>query len=97
MLGTFYVKLTQFEKTGSIRKTLISVGNLIINLYFRNQKSITFFVTVTLLLGNGVCFTLNSGNALNLKKSQVKPRKIKTKREQIFVFKRFLKKKNKVI
>ena len=32
----YFVKLTQFEKTGSIDKTFISLGNLIINFNFRN-------------------------------------------------------------
>ena len=50
MMNTFMLKLTQFEKTGSIGKTSISLGNLIINFHFRNQNSITFFVTFTLLL-----------------------------------------------
>ena len=50
MMDTFLLKLTQFEKTGSIRKTFISLGNLIINFHFRNQKQITLFVPFTLLL-----------------------------------------------
>ena len=79
------LKLTQFEKTGSIPKSFISLGNLIINFHFRNQKSITFDVTFTFLLfDRGVCLPFNNGNALNLKKKvQVKPRKTKTEREQI--------------
>ena len=36
VMNTFMLKLTQFEKTGSIGKTFISLGNLIINFYFRN-------------------------------------------------------------
>ena len=36
MMDTFMLKLTQFEKTGSIGKTFISLGNLIINFHFRN-------------------------------------------------------------
>ena len=81
MLDTFSLKSSQFEKTGSI---LFSLRNLIINFHFRNQKSITFFVTFTLLLfDSGVCLPFNNGNALNLKKkSPVKPRKVKTEREQ---------------
>ena len=47
LMHTFLFKLTQFGKTGSMGKTFISLGNLIIN--FRNYKSITFFVTFTLL------------------------------------------------
>ena len=52
--------------------------------HFRNQKSITFFVTFTnLLIDSRLCLPFSNGNALNLKKkSQVKPRKIKTEREQ---------------
>ena len=34
--GHFLLKLTQFEKTGSIDKTFISLGNLKINFHFRN-------------------------------------------------------------
>ena len=36
MMNTFLLKLTQFEKTGSIGETFISLGNLIINFHFRN-------------------------------------------------------------
>ena len=36
MLDTILLKLTQFEKTGSIDKTFISLGNLIINFHLRN-------------------------------------------------------------
>ena len=35
-MDTFLFKKTQFEKTGSIGKTFISVGYLIINFHFRN-------------------------------------------------------------
>ena len=45
MMDTFLLKLTQFEKTGLIGKTFISLGYLIINFHFQNWKSITFFVT----------------------------------------------------
>ena len=38
MMGTFLLKLTQFEKTRSIRKTFISLGNLIINFHFQNLE-----------------------------------------------------------
>ena len=69
IMDTFFkLKLTQFDKTGSIHKTFISLGNLISNFHFRNQKSITFFVTFTLLLfDSGFCPPFNNGNALNLK------------------------------
>ena len=36
MMGTFFEKITQFEKTGSISKTFISLVNLIINFHFQN-------------------------------------------------------------
>ena len=36
MMDTFMLKLTQFEKTGSIGKTFISLGNLIIKFHFQN-------------------------------------------------------------
>ena len=36
MMDIFMLKLTQFEKTGSIGKTFISLGNLIINVHIRN-------------------------------------------------------------
>ena len=36
MADTFLLKLTQFEKTASIGKTFISLGNLIIKFQFRN-------------------------------------------------------------
>ena len=68
MMDPFLLKLTQFEKTGSIRKNFISLGNL----------------TFTLLLFDSrICLPFNKENALNLKKSQVKPRKIKIEREKI--------------
>ena len=35
MIDTFVIKLTKFEKTGSIGKTLISLANLISNFHFR--------------------------------------------------------------
>ena len=65
----FWLKLAQFEKTGSIRITFISQRNLIITCHFRNEKSITFFVTFTLLLfDSGVCFPSNNQNALDFYK-----------------------------
>ena len=89
IMVNFLLQLTQLEKTGSIGKTFISPGNLIINFHFRNKKSITFFMTfLFLLFDSGVCLPFDNGNAL-LKKSHVKPRKIKIERES------FLKKKNK--
>ena len=43
---------------------------------FLNQKSMTFFVTFTiLLLDNRVCLPLNKVNELNLKKNQNSYRK----------------------
>ena len=36
MIDTFLIKLIQFEKTGSIGRTLNSLEILIINLHFRN-------------------------------------------------------------
>ena len=33
MIDTFFIKLNQFEKTGSMGKTFISLGNLIINFH----------------------------------------------------------------
>ena len=66
-IGAF-LKLTKFEKTGSIRKTFISLGNLIINFHFRNQRAMKFFVTFTLLLfDSGAYLLFNNGHALNLK------------------------------
>ena len=35
-MDTFLLKLTQFEKSGSIGKTFISLRNLIINFHFQN-------------------------------------------------------------
>ena len=57
-MDTFLLQLTD----------TFSLGNLIINFHFRNRKSITFFVTITLLLfDSGICLPFNNGNALNLK------------------------------
>ena len=50
MLDTFWIKLTQLEKTGSIGRFFISLINPPIKFRFRNYKSITFFVTFTFLL-----------------------------------------------
>ena len=36
MIGTFSINLTQFEKTGSTRKIVISMGNLKNKRYFQN-------------------------------------------------------------
>ena len=36
MMDIFLLKSTQFVKTGSIGKTFILLGNLIINFHFRN-------------------------------------------------------------
>ena len=36
MMDTIVLKLTQFEKTGSIGISFISLGNLIINFHFQN-------------------------------------------------------------
>ena len=36
MMNTSMIKLTQFEKTGSMGKTFISLENLTINFHFRN-------------------------------------------------------------
>ena len=43
MMDTFLLKLTQVEKTGSIGKTFISLGYLIISFHFRNLKTIITF------------------------------------------------------
>ena len=78
MVDTFLLKLTQFEKTGSMDKTFISLGNLIINLHFRNKKSITFFVSFTLLLfDSGVSLPFSNGNALNFKNDKSNSEKSK--------------------
>ena len=37
MMDTSLLKLTQFEKTGSIAKSYISLGNLMINFHFQNK------------------------------------------------------------
>ena len=60
----FLLRLTGFEKTGSIGKTFISLGNLIINFHFRNLKTITF-----LLFDSGVCLPFKNENALTLKRN----------------------------
>ena len=46
MMEFFLLKITQFEKTGSMGKTFTPLGNLIINFHFGNQNSITFFGTL---------------------------------------------------
>ena len=71
MIDFFSMKLTQFDKTGSIGKFLIPMENLKNKFHFRNQKSITVFETLTLLLFNsGVCLPFNKGNELNLTRNQ---------------------------
>ena len=68
MMDTFLLKLTQFEKTGSIGINFLSLGNLITN--FQNWEPITFAFLLTM-------------ESNELKKSQFKSRKIKIEREQI--------------
>ena len=41
MIDLCMIKLTQLEKTGSIVKFFISVGNSIMKIQLRNKKSIT--------------------------------------------------------
>ena len=61
VMNAFVLKLTQIEKTDSIGKTFITLGNLIINFHFRNKKSTTFLKTLTLLLfDSGVCLPYNN-------------------------------------
>ena len=74
LIGAFVMKLTQLEKTGSISKVSISLGNLMFNFRFRNKKSITFFATFTFLLfASVVCIHFIKGVEVKLKKSEVKP------------------------
>ena len=47
MIITVLMKLTQFEKTGSMGKIFIPLGNLIIKFNFQNWKPITFIVFLT--------------------------------------------------
>ena len=71
IMKSFLIKLTQFEKTGSICKILISLGNLIIKFLSPNQKSITFFVNFTFLLfDSGVCLFFEKKSAFLLKRNQ---------------------------
>ena len=49
MIDTFLIKLTQFEKTKSIGTIFIPLGSPEIEIRSK-LKSITFFVTLTLLL-----------------------------------------------
>ena len=80
----FLLKFTQFEKTGSILKTFISLGNLIIIFHFRNQKSITFFEIFTLsMFDSGVCLPFNKVNELNLIRNHKLNREQSKQREQI--------------
>ena len=68
MIDNFLLKLTQFEKTGSIGKTFIPLGNHKIKFHFGNLKSITFFVAFTrFLFDRGVYLPFNNRNALKLK------------------------------
>ena len=68
MMNTFLLKLTQFEKTGSVGEAFNLLGNLIINFNFGNEKSITFSIIIQILLfDSGVCLPFNNKNALSLK------------------------------
>ena len=60
------------------------LGNLIIKFHLRNKKSITFFVTFTLLQFDiEVCLPLNKRNELNLSQTaKSKPEKSKKKNHQ---------------
>ena len=74
MIDSFSLKLTQFEKTRSINKTLFSPGNLIITFHFRNWKPITFYVAFTLLLIDRGVYLPFYKKITELKmKSKVKP------------------------
>ena len=42
LMDPLVLKLTQFEKTGSIRQTLISLGNLITNLFSKSEVNHVF-------------------------------------------------------
>ena len=70
MMDTFLLKLTQFEKTGSIGINFLSLGNLITNFHFQNWEPIAFAFLLTM-------------ESNELKKSQFKSRKIKIERKQI--------------
>ena len=43
-------KFTKFEKTRAKGKNFVSLGNLKVGFHFRNKKSITYFVTLSLFL-----------------------------------------------
>ena len=77
MIALCLKKLTQFEITGVISKFFIPQGKLKIKIHFRNEKSITFLATFTLLLVDSVVFpNFNKGNDVNLKKkSKFQPQK----------------------
>ena len=79
----FLLKLTQFEKTGSIGKIFISLVNLISNFHYRNEKSITFFDLYLLQFDNGVCFPFNNRNTLKSKKNHEKS-KIKKNQQDLY-------------
>ena len=58
MSHNFFIKLTQFEKTGSMRKDY--------------KNLITLFKIFTFLLfDSGVCSPFNKGNEMNFKKKHV--------------------------
>ena len=72
ILDNFFMKLTQFGKTWSIHKDIIS-----------KIESITFSVIFPLMLfDNGVYFPFNNENALNLEKRITQTVKIKIKLQQ---------------
>ena len=72
LLLVFFDKLTQVEKTRSLGKIFVSLGNLIINSIFEVYKSITFFVTSTLFLSIAeFAFLVTNEMMLNKNKSEV--------------------------
>ena len=68
MIDHYVIKLTQFEKTGSIDKFLLQLGNLIIKFHCRNKKLITFLVAFKFqLFDSGVCLPFSKENKVHLK------------------------------
>ena len=60
MMNIFLLKLTQFEKTGSIGKPFISLGNLIINPFSKSEVDHIFRDLYTFLFDSGVCLPFNN-------------------------------------
>ena len=78
----FLIKLTKFEKTGSIVEFFMPLGNLKIEFHSKLEVAHVFFTFALMLFESGICFPFNKGNEVKLEINQ-KSNRGKFEREQI--------------